>query len=156
MALAARLLGIDATIVMPRDAPAAKLEATVGYGGRVVTYDRYNESREAIAQRLAAESGGTVIPPYDHPDVIAGQGTAAAELIAECGPLDSLFVPLGRRGPARRLIARRTGVAARVQGLRRRAARPATTVNLAAQRLDRAYRRAAHHRGRRADQSLGA
>ena len=98
VALAARLLGIGATIVMPRDAPAAKLEATVGYGGRVVSYDRYNESREAIAQRLAEESGGTVIPPYDHPDVIAGQGTAAAELIAECGPLDSLFVPLGGGG----------------------------------------------------------
>jgi threo-3-hydroxy-L-aspartate ammonia-lyase len=98
VALAARLLGIRATIVMPRDAPAAKLEATAGYGGRVVTYDRYNESREAIAQRLAEESGGTVIPPFDHPDVIAGQGTAAAELIAECGPLDSLFVPLGGGG----------------------------------------------------------
>jgi threonine dehydratase len=98
VALAARLLGIRATIVMPRDAPAAKLEATVGYGGRVVTYDRYNESREAIAQRLAEESGGTVIPPYDHPDVIAGQGTATAELIAQCGPLDSLFVPLGGGG----------------------------------------------------------
>jgi len=98
VALAARLLGIGATIVMPHDAPAAKLEATVGYGGRVVTYDRYSESREAIAQRLAKESGGTVIPPFDHPDVIAGQGTAAAELIAECGSLDSLFVPLGGGG----------------------------------------------------------
>jgi threonine dehydratase len=83
---------------MPRDAPAAKVAATVNYGGRVVAYDRYNESREAIAQRLAEESGGTVIPPFDHPDVIAGQGTAAAELIAECGPLDSLFVPLGGGG----------------------------------------------------------
>jgi threonine dehydratase len=98
VALAARLLGIKATIVMPLDAPAAKLEATVGYGGHVVTYDRYSESREAIAQRLAEESGGTVIPPYDHPDVIAGQGTAAAELMAECGQLDSLFVPLGGGG----------------------------------------------------------
>jgi threonine dehydratase len=98
VALAARLLGIRATIVMPRDAPAAKLEATVGYGGRVVSYDRYTDSREAIAQRLAEESGGTVIPPYDHPDVVAGQGTAAAELIAECGPLDALFVPLGGGG----------------------------------------------------------
>jgi threonine dehydratase len=98
VALAARLLGIGATIVMPSDAPAAKLAATVGYGGRVVTYDRYKASREAIARRLADESGGTVIPPYDHPDVIAGQGTAAAELIAECGPLHSLFVPLGGGG----------------------------------------------------------
>jgi threonine dehydratase len=98
VALAARLLGVGATIVMPRDAPAAKLEATVGYGGRVITYDRYTESRETIAQRLAEESGGTMIPPYDHPSVIAGQGTAAAELIAECGPLDSLYVPLGGGG----------------------------------------------------------
>ncbi len=98
VALAARLLGIRATIVMPRDAPAAKLAATEGYGGRVVTYDRYSESRETIAQRLAEESGGSVIPPFDHPDVIAGQGTAAAELIAECGPLDTLFVPLGGGG----------------------------------------------------------
>jgi threo-3-hydroxy-L-aspartate ammonia-lyase len=99
VALAARDLGIRATIVMPRDAPAAKLEATVGYGGQVVLYDRYSESREAIAQRLAEESGGAeVISPYDHADVIAGQGTAAAELIAECGPLDALYVPLGGGG----------------------------------------------------------
>jgi threo-3-hydroxy-L-aspartate ammonia-lyase len=98
VALAARLLGMRATIVMPHDAPAAKVEATVSYGGRVISYDRYAESREAIAQRLAEESGGTVIPPFDHPDVIAGQGTAAAELIAECGTLDSLFVPLGGGG----------------------------------------------------------
>jgi threo-3-hydroxy-L-aspartate ammonia-lyase len=98
VALAARLLGIGATIVMPRDAPAAKLEATVSYGGRIVTYDRYTDSREVIAQRLAQQSGGTLIPPFDHPEVIAGQGTAAAELIAECGPLDSLFVPLGGGG----------------------------------------------------------
>jgi threonine dehydratase len=98
VALAARLLGVEATIVMPQDAPASKLAATVGYGGRVVSYDRYGESREAIAQRLAERSGGAVIPPYDHRDVIAGQGTAAGELIAECGPLDSLFVPLGGGG----------------------------------------------------------
>jgi threonine dehydratase len=98
VALAARLLGIEATIVMPRDAPASKLAATLGYGGRVVSYDRYTQSREEIAKRLAEENGAAVIPPYDHPDVIAGQGTAAAELIAECGPLDSLFVPLGGGG----------------------------------------------------------
>ena len=109
VALAARLLGVKATIVMPHDAPAAKLEATVGYGGRVVTYDRYRESREAIAQRLAEESGGAVIPPYDHPDVIAGQGTAAAELIAECGSARQPVRAAGGRGPARRLAARRTG-----------------------------------------------
>lgn len=98
VALAARILGIDATIVMPDDAPASKLAATRGYGGRIVTYDRYRENREEIARRLADESGAAVVPPYDHPDIIAGQGTAAAELIGQVGPLDSLFVCLGGGG----------------------------------------------------------
>src|ERR1700692_2106891 len=98
VALAARILGIGATIVMPDDAPASKLEATRSYGGRIVTYDRYRENREEIAQRLARERGATVVPPYDHPDIIAGQGTAAAELIQQSGPLDSLFVCLGGGG----------------------------------------------------------
>jgi threonine dehydratase len=98
VALAARMLGIDATIVMPDDAPASKLAATRGYGGRVVTYDRYRENREEIAAALAAERGSTVVPPYDHPDIIAGQGTAAAELLEQTGPLDSLFVCLGGGG----------------------------------------------------------
>ena len=98
VALAASILGIEATIVMPSDAPASKLEATRGYGGRIVTYDRYRENREEIAQRLAGERGAAVVPPYDHPDIIAGQGTAAAELIGQVGPLDSLFVCLGGGG----------------------------------------------------------
>jgi threo-3-hydroxy-L-aspartate ammonia-lyase len=98
VALAARILGIESTIVMPEDAPAIKLQATRGYGGRVVSYDRYRENREAVAQRLAESSGATLIPPFDHPDVIAGQGTAAAELIEECGALDSLFVCMGGGG----------------------------------------------------------
>jgi len=98
VALAARILGIDATIVMPDDAPASKLAATRGYGGRIVTYDRYRENREEIARRLADEGGAAVVPPYDHPDIIAGQGTAAAELIGQVGPLDSLFVCLGGGG----------------------------------------------------------
>jgi threo-3-hydroxy-L-aspartate ammonia-lyase len=98
VALAARILGIEATIVMPNDTPTLKMEATQGYGGRVVTYDRYRENREEIARRLAQERGSSIIPPYDHPDVIAGQGTAAAELIDEIGPLDSLFVCLGGGG----------------------------------------------------------
>ena len=98
VALAARMLGIDATIVMPEDTPTSKTEATRGYGGRVVTYDRYRENREEIAQRLAADKGSAVIPPYDHRDVIAGQGTAAAELLDQSGPLDSLFVCLGGGG----------------------------------------------------------
>ncbi|MCA8273876.1 threo-3-hydroxy-L-aspartate ammonia-lyase [Burkholderia sp. AU30280] len=98
IALSARMLGIPATIVMPQDAPAAKMAATRGYGGNVVTYDRYTEDREQIGRDLAAQHGLTLIPPYDHPDVIAGQGTAAKELFDEVGPLDAVFVPLGGGG----------------------------------------------------------
>jgi threonine dehydratase len=98
IALAARLLGIPATIVMPHDAPAVKVAATKGYGGQVVVYDRYKEDREQIGRELAQRHGLTLIPPYDHPDVIAGQGTAALELLEEVGPLDALFVPLGGGG----------------------------------------------------------
>ncbi|MET9362267.1 threo-3-hydroxy-L-aspartate ammonia-lyase [Streptomyces sp. NPDC006632] len=98
VALSAALLGIPATIVMPHDAPAAKLAATKGYGADVVTYDRWSEDREAIGRALAKERGLTLIPPYDHPHVMAGQGTAAKELFEETGPLDALFVPLGGGG----------------------------------------------------------
>ncbi len=98
VALSARLLGMPALIVMPQDAPAAKLAATRGYGAEVVLYDRFTEDREVLTQRLAAERGMTLIPPYDHPDVIAGQGTAAKELIEEAGPLDYLYVCVGGGG----------------------------------------------------------
>ena len=98
IALSARLLGMPATIVMPHDAPASKIAATRGYGGDVVIYDRYREDREAIGRRLAEERGMTLIPPYDHADVIAGQGTAAKELFDEIGPLNALFVCLGGGG----------------------------------------------------------
>ncbi|WP_261527132.1 threo-3-hydroxy-L-aspartate ammonia-lyase [Burkholderia multivorans] len=98
IALSARMLGIPATIVMPQDAPAAKIAATRGYGGTVVTYDRYTEDREQIGRELAERDGLTLIPPYDHPDVIAGQGTAAMELFDEVGPLDAVFTPLGGGG----------------------------------------------------------
>ncbi|MEV0780203.1 threo-3-hydroxy-L-aspartate ammonia-lyase [Streptomyces sp. NPDC050428] len=98
VALSAQLLGIPATIVMPHDAPAAKVAATKAYGGQVVAYDRYTEDREEIGRALAAERGLTLIPPYDHPQVIAGQGTAAKELFEEAGDLDALFVPLGGGG----------------------------------------------------------
>jgi len=98
IALSARILGIPATIVMPDDAPAAKVAATKGYGGTVVTYNRYTEDREAIGRKLAEEQGLTLIPPYDHPDVIAGQGTAAKELFEEIGAVDAMFVPLGGGG----------------------------------------------------------
>ena len=98
IALAGQLLGIPATIVMPQDAPAAKVAATRGYGAEVIVYDRYTEDREAIGRRLAQERGMTLVPPYDHADVIAGQGTATQELIEDAGPLDDLFVCLGGGG----------------------------------------------------------
>jgi threo-3-hydroxy-L-aspartate ammonia-lyase len=98
IALAARILGMPATIVMPHDAPAAKVAATRGYGGQIVAYDRYTEDREQIGRTLAEQHGLTLIPPYDHADVIAGQGTAAKELFDEVGPLDALFVCLGGGG----------------------------------------------------------
>jgi threonine dehydratase len=98
IALSAKLLGIPATIVMPHDAPAAKVAATRGYGAQVVIYDRYTEDREQIGRDLAAKHGLTLIPPYDHADVIAGQGTAAKELFEEVGRLDYVFAPLGGGG----------------------------------------------------------
>jgi threo-3-hydroxy-L-aspartate ammonia-lyase len=98
IALAAKLLGMPATIVMPHDAPAAKVAATKGYGGTVVIYDRYRDDREKIGRDLAEKHGMTLVPPYDHPDVLAGQGTAAKELFEEIGELDAFFVPLGGGG----------------------------------------------------------
>jgi threonine dehydratase len=103
VALSARLLGMPATIVMPGDAPAIKVAATRGYGAQVVLYDRRTEDREAIGRRLAQERGMTLVPPFDHPDVMAGQGTAALELIedmiaAGVGPPQALFVCLGGGG----------------------------------------------------------
>jgi threonine dehydratase len=98
VALSAKLLGMRAVIVMPQDAPAIKVAATKGYGAEVIFYDRYTEDREAIGRRLADEQGLTLIPPYDHPHVMAGQGTAAKELLEDTGSLDMLFVPLGGGG----------------------------------------------------------
>jgi threo-3-hydroxy-L-aspartate ammonia-lyase len=103
IALSARLLGMPSVIVMPQDAPAAKLTATRSYqqgltGSEVVLYDRYSEDREVIGRRIAAERGMTLIPPYDHADVMAGQGTAALELIEDVGPLDALLVCVGGGG----------------------------------------------------------
>jgi threonine dehydratase len=98
IAYAASLLKVPAVIVMPADAPASKVAATRGYGGEVVHYDRYTEDREAIGRRIAAERGLTLIPPYDHRDVIAGQGTAARELLEEVDGLDVLVACLGGGG----------------------------------------------------------
>lgn len=98
IALASRLRGASATIVMPDDAPAAKRRATESYGARVVPYDPRTEDREEVARRLQAQGDPVLIPPFDHPDVIAGQGTAAKELFDEVGPLDLLLVPCGGGG----------------------------------------------------------
>jgi threonine dehydratase len=118
VALASQLLGIPATIVMPRDAPALKVAATRGYGAEIVLYDRYTEDREAIGAELAQKRGLTLIPPYDHPHVIAGQGTAALELFEETGPLDSLFVCLGGGGllSGSAIVARRVAPACKIFG----------------------------------------
>ncbi len=98
VALAARLHGCAATIVMPQDAPALKLAATRGYGAEIVVYDRYREDRAQIARRLVEERGAALIPPYDHLPVMAGAGTAALELIEDAGPLDALIVCTGGGG----------------------------------------------------------
>src|SRR3989475_4849791 len=98
VALAGNLLGVRVTIVMPADAPAVKLEATRGYGAEIVLYDKHKEVREEVAERVARERDLPVVPPFDHPHVIAGQGTAAKELIEDAGPLDYLFVPCSGGG----------------------------------------------------------
>ena len=98
IALAGRLQQVSTTIVMPSDAPAIKLAATRGYGAEVITYERNTEDREALAKTIAAERGLALIPPFDHAGVIAGQGTAAKELIEDAGPLDYLFVCVGGGG----------------------------------------------------------
>ncbi|WP_069760842.1 threo-3-hydroxy-L-aspartate ammonia-lyase [Streptomyces sp. LUP47B] len=98
VALAARELGTTAVIVMPEDAPPSKRAATEGYGAEVVTYDRYTGDREAIAEALGAERGLALIPPYEHPHVMAGQGTAALELLEETGELGALLTPIGGGG----------------------------------------------------------
>jgi threonine dehydratase len=98
IALAGRLLGVPATIVMPSDAPSVKAEATRGYGAEVVFYDRQRDDREGIARTLAEERGVTLVPPFNHPHIVAGQGTAGHELIEETGPLDVLLIPCGGGG----------------------------------------------------------
>jgi threonine dehydratase len=97
-AIAARYVGATATIVMPEDAPRSKLQSTRSHGAKVVTYNRHSESREAIAGKILEETGATLVPPFDHPMIMAGQGTAAMELLEETGPLDALITPVGGGG----------------------------------------------------------
>ncbi|GIV98765.1 threonine/serine dehydratase [Roseiflexus sp.] len=98
VALAARLLETPAIICMPSDAPAVKVEATRGYGAEIVFYDRMRDDRAALAQRIATEHGATLVPPYDHPHIMAGQGTAALELLEQVDGIDTLVVPVGGGG----------------------------------------------------------
>jgi len=97
-AIAARQVGTRATIVMPQDAPRLKMESTRSYGARIVTYNRFTEIREQIAGQIVKETGATLVPPFDHPMIMAGQGTAALELLQETGPLDALITPVGGGG----------------------------------------------------------
>ncbi len=128
VALASGLFGARATIVMPETAPLAKRQATEGYGARIVTYDPAREKREDLAERLRGETGSALVPPYDHEDVIAGQGTAAMELIEEAGELDLLLVPCGGGGllSGSALAARRLCRRCRVVGVEPEAADDAT------------------------------
>lgn len=128
MALAGRLLGIPVTIVMPEDAPAVKLAATRGYGAEVVTYDRSAQRREELGRRIATERGLELIPPFDHPDIVAGQGTAARELLEETGPLDLLVVCCGGGGllSGSALAARAMAPGCRVVGVEPEAGDDAT------------------------------
>ncbi|MFF4949996.1 pyridoxal-phosphate dependent enzyme [Streptomyces chattanoogensis] len=123
VALAARELGSRAVIVMPEDTPRSKLDATAGYGAEIVTYDRYTGDRAALTRELAGERGLAVIPPYDHPHVIAGQGTAAVELIEETGPLDALLAPVGGGGL---MAGSATAATALVPGIRMIGVEPET------------------------------
>lgn len=98
LALAGRLLGVPVTVIMPADAPPVKLEATRGYGAEVITFDRDTVTREALADDVSADRGLPIIPPYDHPHIVAGQGTATRELMEDAGPLDLLLVCCGGGG----------------------------------------------------------
>jgi threonine dehydratase len=98
VAIAAKHVGVRATIVMPEDAPRAKMEATRAHGASIVTYDRRTEVREQIAAGILERTGATLVPPFDHPLIMAGQGTAALELLEDTGPLDALIAPVGGGG----------------------------------------------------------
>ena len=97
-AIASKHVGAKATIVMPEDAPRSKMESTRAYGANIVTYNRHTDSREAIGGKILEETGATLAPPFDHPMIMAGQGTAALELLEETGPLDALITPVGGGG----------------------------------------------------------
>jgi threo-3-hydroxy-L-aspartate ammonia-lyase len=128
VALAGQILDIPRVVVMPTDAPAVKRAATEAYGASIVPYDRHREDREVIGRRIASERGLTIVPPYDHPHIVAGAGTAARELIKEVGPLDLLLVPCGGGGllSGSALAARAMAPQCRVVGVEPAAADDAT------------------------------
>jgi threonine dehydratase len=128
VALSGRLLGVRTMVVMPEDAPGPKIDGTRGYGAEVVLYDRHARSREEIAGEIQRERGMTIIPPYDHPDVIAGQGTAVLELIAATEPLDVVMTPCGGGGllSGSALAAKSASPGVRVIGVEPEAADDAT------------------------------
>lgn len=140
VALAGQLLGVPRTIVMPTDAPAVKRIATEGYGAEIVLYERDQEDREGIGRKLATERGLTVIPPYDHPHIVAGAGTAALELFREVGELDLLLVPCGGGGlmSGSALAARGTSPHCRVIGVEPAAGDDATR-SFRSRRLETVY-----------------
>ena len=154
VALAARLLGASATILMPEDAPRSKVDATRGYGAEIVTYDRYTEDREALGAALAAERGLELVRPYDDTLVMAGAGTAALELIEDAGVVDTLVVPVGGGGliAGSATIAKDAGVR-RVVGVEPEAGDDWRRSFAAGEPV--ADRRAAHDRGRAADERAG-
>ena len=123
VALAAKLLDIPATIVMPRDAPESKLAATRGYGAEVVLYERSEENRAVIAQGIARERGATIVPPYDDERIAAGAGTTALELLHDAGPLDTIVDAARRRRPPRRVRGRRARHRCGYRDMGRRATR---------------------------------
>ena len=116
VAIAAKYVGARATIVMPEDAPRAKMEATRAHGANIVTYDRHTEVRERIAAGILERTGATLVPPFDHPLIMAGQGTAALELLEETGPLDALIAPVGGLLSGSATIAKAIHPAIRVFG----------------------------------------
>ena len=130
VAIAARHVGARATIVMPEDAPRSKMEATRARGATIVTYNRFTDSREEIASRILAETGATLVPPFDHPMIMAGQGTAALELLEETGPLDALIAPVGGGGLVSGMRHHRQGHRPRHPRVRRRAGRRQRHVSL--------------------------
>ena len=154
-AIAARHVGAQATIVMPEDAPRSKMEATRGYGARIVTYNRFTDSREQIAGGMLEESGATLVPPFDHPMIMAGQGTAALELLEETGPLDALIAPIGGGGLLSGCATIAARSSARHPHLRRRTGGRQRHVPLATGREARGGAGGQYHRRRAAVSPAG-